>query len=133
MSDKKRWHGCAAPAPCVLHGLRIPRMHTACVPHAYADMRADIQDIFKLTPHDKQVMMFSATLSQDMRTVCKKFMSNVSKGGLAVVVVVVARRNGDHGSAASHVDGGAVGGVVLSTYPLPAQPATAAGWLCAAA
>ncbi len=40
-------------------------------------MRADIQEIFKLTPHDKQVMMFSATLSQDMRTVCKKFMSNV--------------------------------------------------------
>mmetsp|Transcript_38923 Transcript_38923/g.86581 ORF Transcript_38923/g.86581 Transcript_38923/m.86581 type:complete len:430 (+) Transcript_38923:111-1400(+) len=40
------------------------------------DMRSDIQEIFKLTPHDKQVMMFSATLSQDMRTVCKKFMSN---------------------------------------------------------
>lgn len=40
------------------------------------DMRADIQDIFKQTPHDKQVMMFSATLSQDIRAVCKKFMSN---------------------------------------------------------
>lgn len=40
------------------------------------DMRADIQEIFKLTPHDKQVMMFSATLSPEMRTVCKKFMSN---------------------------------------------------------
>lgn len=43
-------------------------------------MRADIQEIFKLTPHDKQVMMFSATLSQDMRAVCKKFMSNVRIG-----------------------------------------------------
>ena len=40
-------------------------------------MRSDIQEIFKMTPHDKQVMMFSATLSQDIRGVCKKFMSNV--------------------------------------------------------
>ena len=28
------------------------------------DMRADVQQIFKLTPHEKQVMMFSATLAQ---------------------------------------------------------------------
>ena len=41
------------------------------------DMRADIQEIFKLTPHDKQVMMFSATLATEMRSVCKKFMTNV--------------------------------------------------------
>lgn len=40
-------------------------------------MRADIQEIFKKTPHQKQVMMFSATLSQDIRPVCKKFMTNV--------------------------------------------------------
>ncbi|GBF99348.1 DEAD-box ATP-dependent RNA helicase [Raphidocelis subcapitata] len=40
------------------------------------DMRGDVQDIFKKTPHEKQVMMFSATLSQDVRPVCKKFMSN---------------------------------------------------------
>lgn len=40
------------------------------------DMRADIQKIFKLTPHDKQVMMFSATLSTEIRGVCKKFMHN---------------------------------------------------------
>eukprot|EP00698_Gefionella_okellyi_P009816 TRINITY_DN2517_c0_g1_i2.p1 TRINITY_DN2517_c0_g1~~TRINITY_DN2517_c0_g1_i2.p1 ORF type:complete len:345 (+),score=87.66 TRINITY_DN2517_c0_g1_i2:322-1356(+) len=39
------------------------------------DMRKDIQDIFKLTPHDKQVMMFSATLSKEIRPVCKKFMT----------------------------------------------------------
>ncbi|GBG88179.1 hypothetical protein CBR_g46668 [Chara braunii] len=38
------------------------------------DMRRDVQEIFKLTPHDKQVMMFSATLSKDIRPVCKKFM-----------------------------------------------------------
>ena len=31
------------------------------------DMRSDVQEIFKLTPHDKQVMMFSATLSKDIR------------------------------------------------------------------
>lgn len=29
-----------------------------------------------MTPHDKQVMMFSATLSKEIRTVCKKFMQN---------------------------------------------------------
>ena len=40
-------------------------------------MRSDIQEIFKMTPHDKQVMMFSATLATEIRTVCKKFMSNV--------------------------------------------------------
>lgn len=40
------------------------------------DMRGDVQEIFKKTPHEKQVMMFSATLGQDVRPVCKKFMSN---------------------------------------------------------
>ena len=39
-------------------------------------MRRDVQEIFKQTPHDKQVMMFSATLNKDMRLVCKKFMQN---------------------------------------------------------
>ena len=42
------------------------------------DMRADVQAIFKKTPHDKQVMMFSATLSSDVRPVVKKFMRDVS-------------------------------------------------------
>jgi len=40
------------------------------------DMRKDVQDIFKQTPHSKQVMMFSATLSKEIRPVCKKFMQN---------------------------------------------------------
>ena len=69
------------------------------------DMRRDVQEIFKATPHEKQVkrwldvgtnekqkekpyayasegairaqvMMFSATLSEDMRSVCKKFMQD---------------------------------------------------------
>jgi len=40
------------------------------------DMRADVQKIFKMTPHEKQVMMFSATLSDQIRPVCKKFMHN---------------------------------------------------------
>jgi ATP-dependent RNA helicase UAP56/SUB2 len=39
-------------------------------------MRGDVQKIFKLTPHEKQTMMFSATLSESIRTVCKKFMKN---------------------------------------------------------
>jgi len=38
------------------------------------DMRRDVQEIFRATPHEKQVMMFSATLSKEIRTVCKKFM-----------------------------------------------------------
>jgi len=41
------------------------------------DMRRDVQQIFKMTPHNKQVMMFSATLSETIRPVCKKFMHNV--------------------------------------------------------
>jgi len=40
------------------------------------DMRRDVQEIFKATPHEKQVMMFSATLSKDIRPVCKKFMQD---------------------------------------------------------
>jgi ATP-dependent RNA helicase UAP56/SUB2 len=40
------------------------------------DMRRDVQEIFRKTPHKKQVMMFSATLSDDIRPVCKKFMHN---------------------------------------------------------
>ena len=42
----------------------------------YADMRRDVQEIFRATPQQKQVMMFSATLSQAIRPVCKKFMQN---------------------------------------------------------
>ncbi|KAF2499547.1 Sub2 TREX complex component [Lophium mytilinum] len=40
------------------------------------DMRRDVQEIFRATPQQKQVMMFSATLSEDIRPVCKKFMQN---------------------------------------------------------
>jgi len=39
-------------------------------------MRRDVQQIFKSTPHEKQVMMFSATLSKEIRPVCKKFTQN---------------------------------------------------------
>lgn len=40
------------------------------------DMRRDVQRIFRMTPHNKQVMMFSATMSEETRQVCKKFMHN---------------------------------------------------------
>jgi len=40
------------------------------------DMRKDVQDIFRATPYTKQVMMFSATLSKEIRPVCRKFMHN---------------------------------------------------------
>ncbi|CAI8032492.1 Spliceosome RNA helicase DDX39B [Geodia barretti] len=41
-----------------------------------ADMRRDVQEVFKMTPHEKQVMMFSATLPKEIRPVAKKFMNN---------------------------------------------------------
>lgn len=44
----------------------------------FTDMRRDVQEIFRNTPHGKQVMMFSATLSKEIRPVCKKFMQDVS-------------------------------------------------------
>lgn len=40
-------------------------------------MRRDVQEIFRNTPHEKQVMMFSATLSKEIRAVCKRFMQDV--------------------------------------------------------
>jgi len=43
----------------------------------FTDMRRDVQEIYRSTPHEKQVMMFSATLSKDIRPVCKKFMQDV--------------------------------------------------------
>jgi superfamily II DNA/RNA helicase len=41
-------------------------------------MRRDVQEVFKMTPQEKQVMMFSATLPKELRVVCKKFMQEVS-------------------------------------------------------
>lgn len=52
-------------------------MSVTCWLGVYTDMRQQVQDIFKKTPREKQVMFFSATLSQDIRTVCKKFMQDV--------------------------------------------------------
>ena len=44
-------------------------------------MRRDVQEIFRNTPHEKQVLMFSATLSKDVRPICKKFMQDVRTRG----------------------------------------------------
>lgn len=41
-------------------------------------MRADLQSIFMACPIDKQVMMFTATLPSAVKTVCLKFMKDVS-------------------------------------------------------
>ena len=43
----------------------------------FPDMRRDVQEVFRMTPHEKQVMMFSATLAKEIRPVCKKFMQDV--------------------------------------------------------
>lgn len=39
-------------------------------------MRRDVQSIFLATPRQKQVMMFSATMTDELRNVAKKFMNN---------------------------------------------------------
>jgi len=39
------------------------------------DIRVDVQKIFIATPRKKQVMMFSATTAEEVRGVCKKFMT----------------------------------------------------------
>lgn len=39
-------------------------------------MRRDVQDIFRATPTQKQVMMYSATLSEIIKPICRKFMQN---------------------------------------------------------
>ncbi|MES1921215.1 hypothetical protein MHBO_002778 [Bonamia ostreae] len=41
------------------------------------DMRYTVQQIFKRTPREKQVLMFSATIKDDVRKVCKKFAREV--------------------------------------------------------
>jgi len=53
------------------------------------DMRADVQKIFKKTPCNKQVMMFTATLPDDTKTVCKKFMRKP-------VEIIVKEENKEH-------------------------------------
>jgi len=70
----------------ILQLVREKELKTAAIKHFILDecdkmlealdMRRDVQEIFKSTPHEKQVMMFSATLSQEMRGVCKKFMQD---------------------------------------------------------
>jgi len=40
------------------------------------DMRRDVQQIFKATPHEKQVMMYSATMAKEIRPVARKFTQN---------------------------------------------------------
>ncbi|KAI8847195.1 P-loop containing nucleoside triphosphate hydrolase protein, partial [Chytridium lagenaria] len=50
------------------------------------DMRKDVQDIFRATPHHKQVMMYSATLSKDVRPSARKKNSHDIKQPLEIFV-----------------------------------------------
>uniref|UniRef100_N1R4B3 RNA helicase n=1 Tax=Aegilops tauschii TaxID=37682 RepID=N1R4B3_AEGTA len=43
------------------------------------DMRRDVQEIFKMTPHEKQVMMFSATLSKEIRPPMEIYVDDEAK------------------------------------------------------
>ena len=40
---------------------------------AEVGMRNDVQTIFRACPHEKQVMMYSATLEKEIRPICRKF------------------------------------------------------------
>lgn len=44
-------------------------------------MRGDVQKIFVQCPKKKQVMMFSATMTKEIRDVCKKFMADPHEVG----------------------------------------------------
>ena len=69
---------------CKWSGCFCPSIHPGSSLHSCVcsvDMRRDVQEIFKMTPHDKQVMMFSATLSKEIRPVCKRFMQDVMSCG----------------------------------------------------
>lgn len=59
----------------------------------FIDMRRDVQEIFRSTPHSKQVMMFSATLSKDIRPVCKKFMQDVCKPRIPLYIIYFSISN----------------------------------------
>lgn len=52
-------------------------------------MRRDVQEIFRSTPHGKQVMMFSATLSKEIRPVCKKFMQDVNINEFIILSILL--------------------------------------------
>jgi len=39
-------------------------------------MHWDKQEIFKITPHEKQVTMFSVILNKEIQPVCKKFLQD---------------------------------------------------------
>lgn len=52
-------------------------------------MRADVQKIFKKTPVQKQVMMFTATLPEETKVVCRKFMRKPKE-------ILVTEENKEH-------------------------------------
>jgi hypothetical protein len=56
---------------------------------ARPDMRQTVQKIFRATPKDKQVLMFSATISEATRKVCLKFTQNVRMPPVADLVVLL--------------------------------------------
>lgn len=53
-------------------------------------MRREVQAIFKATPHEKQVMMFSATLKKEVRAVALKFCQTVSAYLLKFILLVLS-------------------------------------------
>ena len=78
MSVTKCWNNLVSTKnPCVV--LMVFSRHELIINFFFfiSDMRKDVQEIFRSTPHEKQVMMFSATLSKEIRPVCKKFMQDV--------------------------------------------------------
>ncbi|KAL4629631.1 spliceosome RNA helicase DDX39B-like [Arapaima gigas] len=70
------------------------------------DMRRDVQEIFRMTPHEKQVMMFSATLSKEIRPVCRKFMQDVITHLLRLPMLLPLPSLSHHAPAPQNISGG---------------------------
>lgn len=43
------------------------------------DIRRQVQEVFKKTPREKQVMFYSATISEDARNICRKMSQNAEE------------------------------------------------------
>ena len=56
-------------------------------------MRDDVHSIFDMGSHEKQVMMFNATLSKEILPFCKKFMNEVNKLMFNFILYITLNKN----------------------------------------
>ena len=58
---------------------------------AEVDMRKDVQTVFLATPVEKQVMMYSATLDDNVRPICRKFCQDPMRSSSTTTPAKAAR------------------------------------------